>query len=74
MKRDEIHRNLKYDELIHFTQAVREGEGKDEEEDESGRAEVPTGAMLMHEAMNHMQEMGWDEVSSEMKNSGCAVR
>lgn len=69
-KSQEIQRNLNLSELIDLTQAIKGGEGKDE----SSRREVPVWDMIMQEPMNHMQKRGWDEIPSETKNTGCAVR
>lgn len=60
-KRDEIHRNLSFNELINLIQAIKESKSRvDEEEDETGCREVPIWAILMHKTINYMREMGSD--------------
>lgn len=68
-KQDEMQRDLSLNELISLTRAVDFNE-----EAELVRREVPTWAVLMRETIKHAQEMGWDEIPAEMKNTGCSVR
>ena len=68
-KRDEIQRDLNYNELVNLTQTV----GNSGEEELEPRVS-PTWATLVHETVNHAREMGWDEIPNETKNVGRTVR
>ncbi|KAM9591119.1 uncharacterized protein ACIBXB_006056 [Morphnus guianensis] len=67
-KRDEIRRHTDFNALL----AIREA--ADDEEEALVQRNLPTWATLMHDIINHGQEMGWDDLSDETKKTSRNVR